>query len=84
MKCSVCGRYLTGKESWIGVGPTCRKHRAEAIQFHLEDLKTTVITDEDLETMDPYKDEVQQETGKSTNGGESIEVFDFDLIRKKG
>ena len=83
MKCRICGKPLTGEGSFLGIGPVCRKHRAEAMQLHLDDLKPSTITAEDLETMDPYEDEPQQNTGKSTNGGEPIEIIDFDLIRKK-
>ena len=82
MKCHVCGKLLTGKESWIGIGPVCRKHRAEVMQLGLADANPPVITDEDPETMDPYKDELKQKTGKSKDGGEPIEVINWDLLRR--
>lgn len=71
MICRICKKPLTGEGAFLGIGPVCRKHRAEAMQLHLQDLKPTTITDEDLETMDPYKDE------------KAHEVIDYDMLRGK-
>jgi hypothetical protein len=41
MKCRICGKTLTGEGSFLGIGPVCRKHRAEAMQLHLEESEAT-------------------------------------------
>lgn len=87
MNCRICGKPLTGEGAFLGIGPVCRKHRAEAMQLHLVESSETVANREEWRNADNFEivnfESMQQETGKSTNGGEPIEVFDFDLIRRK-
>lgn len=82
MTCQVCGKPLSGKDSWRKVGPVCRKHRAEALQLHLPTVNALSITAEDLETMEPHKAEPVQETGKPESADAHGEVIDWDQLRK--
>ncbi len=92
MTCKVCGKPLTGKDSWLNVGPVCRKHRAEAMQLRLEESQATISERKEwkeavnFEIVDfkPINDDMHTKTGKSIHdGGTYIEIIDFDRLRTK-
>lgn len=50
MKCRVCQRPLSGPGD---IGPVCAKHRAEAMQPHLPDVRPPVEIDLESFDFDP-------------------------------
>lgn len=42
MRCRICGKPLTGQGAFLGIGPVCRKHRAEAMRLALVEGTGTI------------------------------------------
>ncbi len=92
MTCRICGKSLTGEGAFLGIGPVCRKHRAEAMQLRLEESQATVSERKEwkdavnFEIVDfkPIDEDMHTKTGKSIHeGGTHIEIIDFDSLRTK-
>lgn len=71
MTCRICGKALTGAGSFLGIGPVCAKHRAEAMQPRLIEGTETAYQ-KPIPPLEDWED------------SDNFEVIDFDALRGIG